>query len=281
MIEVDKLAEEIVKINYYEIQRDDILNIDKEASNSFLIQYPANGAYGGNEWNPPKPYDYNVEERLFRIDNRFIYMAEGNQTSFNINKYENLLDEAVREDKYIDKYQQNQYYGEYDNYHTIAIPIEKIADCFENDDEKEIFLNTFNEKVNECENEQAVMQMEKKHKDLLDKRQKINERLKKHEDLIEKMEKEEEKNDKKEKEKEDKKAENKESDSNEQTRKSYNKIMDEFEEVDKEIDLLEEKMDSMKTKDLDIEIEDKSLFQLKPQTKKFTLKMTDEVLKNQ
>lgn len=116
-----------------------------EVYDSVLIKFHNDGASGGNCYSSRKaqPYERDMSEKLNSID--FLITDHiSSDLEFDFSTYDELVYNAVEKDDYVDNdNDSSDYYGNYSNYHTVAISMEEFLECFAEEKDREIFTQEF------------------------------------------------------------------------------------------------------------------------------------------
>lgn len=121
----------------------------EENANALMIKYSPGGVSGGSCWDSsdPQPYDNDLEEIHRAGITGSIKNYLDREIDFDYPRYNYLVDSALDSNQPIGSYIQHEYYGNCEYFAVVAINIESLAECFKDNEDKELFLTTFKEQA--------------------------------------------------------------------------------------------------------------------------------------
>lgn len=118
-----------------------------EVYDSVLIKFHNDGAEGASCYSSRRAqhYEKDISEKLDSIDFD-IKNHIASDIEFDFSAYNDLVYNAVEQNNYIESNSDNSdYYGNYSNYHTVAISMEDFLECFAEEKDREVFTEEFDE----------------------------------------------------------------------------------------------------------------------------------------
>lgn len=161
-----------------------------EVYDSVLIKFHNDGAEGASCYTSKRAqhYEKDMSEKLDSIDFDISnYIAS--DIEFDFSAYNDLVYNAVEQNNYIDSNSDNSdYYGNYSNYHTVAISMEDFLECFEDEKDREIFTEEFDECCNYKMREVRIQNVKKNIANLESSKKSVERSLEEHDREMDKIE---------------------------------------------------------------------------------------------